>query len=248
MKEYLGEVIDISDPQKQGRIKVRVRGVYDTLDDSLIPFSLPRFLRHNEHSLPSVGSEVSVIFLNNDSHLPTWYVGGHYDNDYELSDEDYESAEILVHKDLSKYGSEGTLSVRFEDSVGLTISLEKENGASILIDSDGTIKIKSGDRTLHVLNDMISLGQEDSSSEPAVLGDKNESLLNELNEQDNTIVEFLTNFLTQLASVSTPNPYTSPIGALATSSVVDLQTQFLPSYSSVQSNIPQTKSEKTTLD
>lgn len=249
MKEYLGEVIDISDPNKLGRIKVRVRGVYDTLTDDLIPFALPRYTNQNVHDLPSVGSEVSVVFLNNDIHIPTWFSGGHYTNEYEVSDSDYESAIILAHKDLSKFGSDGTVSIRFEDSQGINISLEKDNGScNILIGSDGTVKIISGDRTLHVLNDMISLGQENSSTEPAVLGDTNESLLNELNDQDKTIADFLISFLTNLSASATPNPYTTAIGAVATKSIAELNAQFTPSYSSVRGNIPSTKSTKTTLD
>jgi hypothetical protein len=190
-----------------------------------------------------------VKFLNNDIHIPTWFSGGGYNNDYTLSDTDYQSGAILLHKDLSLYDSDGMVSVRFEDSVGVTLSLDKDNvNTTILIGSDGTIKINADSRFIHVTGDMISLGQENQSDEPAVLGDKNADMLDALNDQDNTIVSFLTSFLTQLAAAATPNPYTSAIGALATSSIPKLQADFLPDYTKNKTDIPQTKSTKTSLD
>ena len=40
-KSYLGVIVDINDPLKQGRAKVRVFGIFDDLEIEDIPWSEP---------------------------------------------------------------------------------------------------------------------------------------------------------------------------------------------------------------
>jgi hypothetical protein len=39
--EIPGEVVDINDPYKKGRVRVKVTGVYDKLEDDTIPWASP---------------------------------------------------------------------------------------------------------------------------------------------------------------------------------------------------------------
>lgn len=248
MTNYYGKVIDNNDPQKRGRIKVRVRGVYDTLDEEFIPWALPRYVSMNQHDLPPVGAEVSVSFLSDDIHLPTWYSGGAYTNQLDLGS-DYVSGAILLHKDLSLYGSKGTVSVYFSETDG--IYLTHKNGgteAKIRISTDGEVELHGKGRVLHVTNGHISLGQLGKASEPCVLGNKNADVLGALNDQDNKIVNDLIVFLTAFVAVASPNPMTVPLVAPAQTLLTTLTTTFPTSYANVTGKIPSTKSTKTSLD
>lgn len=249
MKDYLGEVINITDTKKLGRIKVRVRGWYDDLEEGLIPWALPRYISPNQHDLPSVGSEVVVNFMGNDIHHPVWFSGGHYINEAELSDDDYESASILLHKKLEDYNSSGSISIKYLDSEGFTITLDKSNTiAKILLGTDNTLKLESDGRFIHILKDMISLGKENNSSEPATLGNKNADVHDATLELIKTVVAELTTFLSQLATTATPNPYTATLAPVIASFIPKLQAAFTPEYSKIKSDIPNTKSTSTSLD
>lgn len=67
---YFGKVVDNIDPQKMGRIKVRVFQVFDGLDDIDLPFALPDYSSSGEMIIPTVGSLVRVYFENEDFNFP----------------------------------------------------------------------------------------------------------------------------------------------------------------------------------
>jgi hypothetical protein len=66
---WLGEVVDIADPQKIGRIKVKVFGKFDELDNESIPWAYPgnnisagSADGGSFFSVPKLGSIVSIKF------------------------------------------------------------------------------------------------------------------------------------------------------------------------------------------
>ncbi len=248
-EQFLGEVLDISDPKKLGRIKVRVRGWYDELDEDLIPWALPSYITRNRHDLPCVGSEVVVEFLKGSIYHPVWFTGGHYKNELDISDDDYESGVIILHKDLSKFDSEGTVTVRYFESDGLVLEVKKDSKVSrILFGTDNTVKMEADGRFIHLLKDMVSLGKENKSAEPAVLGTKNADLHDAMADLIQTVVSEITKFATQLAASASPSPYTAALAPTIASFIVSLQAAFAPNYGKIKTDVPSTKSEKTSLD
>jgi len=249
MEEFLGEVIDITDPKKIGRIKVRVRGWYDELDEDLIPWALPSYVTRNRHDLPSVGSEVVCTFIKNSIYHPVWYAGGHYINEAAIPDGDYESAAVLLYKNLEDFGSDGFITVRYLESDGFVVELEKgSKTAKFMIGVDNTIRLEADGRVVHILKDMVSLGTENKSAEPATLGTKNADVHDAIADLIQTVVNELTSFATKLAASASPSPYTAALAPTILAFIPSLTAAFTAAYTQIKSDIPQTKSTKTSLD
>ena len=97
---YMGIVEDISDPLKQGRIKVRVQGVFDNIKKEDIPYASPwRNTSGKQFSLPAVGKLVNVIFQMGDIMQPI-YIGSEICNINiqnklkSLSDDEYKNFDV----------------------------------------------------------------------------------------------------------------------------------------------------------
>lgn len=76
---WLGQVIDNLDPDFEGKIKVRVFGKFDELEDEQLPWSYPtNFYTAGSadgsgyFSIPKIGSIVEIVFDNGDIYLPRW--------------------------------------------------------------------------------------------------------------------------------------------------------------------------------
>lgn len=78
-KKFLGEVLNVNDPQQEGKIKVRVFSLFDEFEEESIPWALPRnhFTSGNStgsgfYSLPKLNSIVQIEFDNGNPYLPCW--------------------------------------------------------------------------------------------------------------------------------------------------------------------------------
>ena len=70
---WIGEIINTDDPLKLGRVKVKVFGKFDELDDEVIPWAIPyNQLVGGNISLPKVNDIVNVMFENGDENVPFW--------------------------------------------------------------------------------------------------------------------------------------------------------------------------------
>jgi len=83
MKDYHGlwpgTVVDTKDPQKQGRLKVRVPQVFGTttdIADTDLPWAFPCLpfagKKSGQVMIPEVGAGVWVLFSGGDTRLPVW--------------------------------------------------------------------------------------------------------------------------------------------------------------------------------
>ena len=179
--DWLGEVLtDVDeDTEKLGRIKVKVFGKFDLLEKEDIPWAYPQnnFTGGSKSgggffSVPKKGSIVSVKFDNGNIYMPEYKC--HQKISDELKEEikgSYKNAHSLIYDTET----DGGLKVYFTEEKGLIFNY-KDSLINILPDNTITLKFKDK-RTLHILEDMISLGQETKSAEPGVLGDKNETAL-----------------------------------------------------------------------
>lgn len=160
-KEYIGFVIDADDPERLGRCKIRVIGVYDNIEDADLPwafyqgssvFAGGETKGGGSLSVPKPGTAVRVIFLNGDIHNPVWCSTVHLNDKLrrELS-ESYADSHVLI------YDEDQDLKVWFTPSNGMQIyykdsSISINPDQSILIDhkeSQSNIELKAGRITVN---------------------------------------------------------------------------------------------------
>lgn len=173
-KTYVGVVEDNQDPEKMGRVKVRVMDVFDEIEVEDIPWAMPwKDLNGNAFNTPEKGKVVMVVFDQGNPDSPEFIYSDHYNINLEnklksLSDEDYISMKSLIFDHKTQ--------IYVNDSEGLKIDY-KYNNINIL---EGGIDINLKDNNLS-----LNLGDA-SASQQAILG--------------NHFMEWMDKFLTTLQS------------------------------------------------
>jgi hypothetical protein len=126
---WLGEVVDIEDPQKIGRIKVKVYGKFDDLDNESIPWAMPgnnisagSADGGSFFSVPKLGSVVSIKFDNGNIYYPEYFFNQHLSQDARKEIENsYENAHIIVYDTVT----EGALKIFFTEEKGLMLDYKQ---------------------------------------------------------------------------------------------------------------------------
>jgi hypothetical protein len=101
-KTYLGVVEDNKDPQKLGRLKIRVMDIYEEMSVEDIPWASPwKDLNGNGFNVPDVGKVLIVVFEHADPYKPEFVFSEHFNVNLEnklksLSDTDYLSMKSLM--------------------------------------------------------------------------------------------------------------------------------------------------------
>ena len=194
---WIGEVINTADPLQLGRVKLRIFGKYDELEDEAIPWSIP----YNQLSsgiivIPKIGEMCNVFFEQGDDNIP-FYTGVIKNNDDLIGEyaEDYPKVWSLVYDKrmgedgLGEVGEERTIEIFYTETQGLiirknesfiqisnedeSITLKNTKGNQTIIMNDVGIIATNGntEKSIHISETGISLGTEEVSTEPAVLGD-----------------------------------------------------------------------------
>lgn len=159
--QWLGKVVDINDPLKEGRVKVKVFGKFDNLSNDIIPWARPatRITGGSAsgsgfHSVPKLGSIVGVYFDNGNIHEPEYYMIQHISDELKKEIEDsYENAHALIYDTVTK----GGVKVFFTEKKGLMLDYQEvqinikndksvvitnPNGDIIELKNDGNLNIK----------------------------------------------------------------------------------------------------------
>lgn len=241
---FYGVVEDRNDPEKRGRLKVRVFSKMEGLDLSLIPWCEPDYSNGGGSSsgggkfdLPELNSVVSVSY-DDSLYLPRWKNNITISKKLiEIFGEEYENAVSLYYNESTDTGSimlpnKGIYSW-FKD-------------ASTLIRNDGSVLVKSNKQTIHV-NDGISLGSENKSAQSGVLGENNENVLNKMISLVEDLINKIETYSSAQTVVAGANFITSPLAAnltTLTSNVLSLSLQVVE----IKKLIPITKSKIVTLD
>lgn len=189
-KTYVGIVEDNQDPDKLGRVKVRVMNVFDDLEVDAIPWATPwKDLNGNGFNIPEKGKVVMVVFDQGHADSPEFIYADHYNINLEnklksLSNEDYTSMKSLIFDHKTQ--------IYVNDSEGLKID-HKYNNINI---TEKGVDINLKDNNLS-----LNLGDA-SASQQAVLG--------------NHFMEWMDEFLTTLQSAAFFNAGgpTAPMPAL----------------------------------
>jgi hypothetical protein len=214
-------------------------------------------------SVPKLGSFVKVTFDSGNIYSPIYHetiypsdelkaeVQGSYQNSHVLI---YDTAFGLTKDDNDQVSNdrEGEgIKVFFTEEKGLVLDYATAEGSSIInIRPDNTIYIEhAGGKVIHIQSDKISIGKENESDEPAVLGEKNVDALTALADQINALSVSIQNFATQQASVASSVYYLAPLAAALTQLGTDqgpIQTQIESPIKAT--TIPQTRSSTVSID
>jgi hypothetical protein len=159
---WLGEVVDIEDPQFIGRIKIKVFGKFDQVPTEDIPWAYPGNNITGSSpsgggffSVPKMGSIVSVKFENGNLYHPEYFFIQKISD--EAKDEikgSYKNAHVILYDTIT----EGSLKMFFTEEKGLmfdyketqinikpdnSMTVLNPNGDSIILNNDGTVIVKT---------------------------------------------------------------------------------------------------------
>ena len=173
---WLGEVVDITDPQKIGRIKVKVFGKFDELTNDAIPWAYPgnnisagSADGGSFFSVPKMGSIVSIKFDNGNIYYPEYFFNQHLSQDARKEIENsYENAHIIIYDTVT----DGKLKIFFTQEKGLMLDYKE---SQINIKPDKSIVIKAENVIIDQAKS-IELGK--GATEPVILGNAFLTLFN----------------------------------------------------------------------
>jgi hypothetical protein len=157
-KTYIGVVEDNKDPNKDGKVKVRVLDIYDEQSIEDIPWASPwKDLTGGQFSIPELGKVVIVVFDQGDMYKPEYIFTEHWNVNLEnklksLSDSDYLSMKSLIFDHKTQIYS--------NDSEGLKID-HKFNNINI---KDNSINLNLKDNNM-----MINIG-DSTADQQMILG------------------------------------------------------------------------------
>jgi len=185
--KYLGIVVNSEDPEKIGRCKVRVYGVYEGIEDADLPWANPsqkstyfgKEGKGGSVSIPKNGNLVQIEFVNGDIYSPEYgqiqeiaddvreqlkkegeYLGSHYilyDGDEGLK------IYFTVKKGITIENKESMIRINQDSSIEIvhkqSQSLIELKGGTIRITSDSQINLTSGSQIKASSNNVHVDGQ-----------------------------------------------------------------------------------------
>ncbi len=148
-KIYMGIVEDNYDPNRKGRIKVRVQSLYNVIPTENIPYASPFMdIAGKEYKVPAVGKIVNVLFLSNDIYDPLYIYAENYNINLEnklssLSNDEYINFVALLFDERTQISADSEeLTI---DHFYNKITINKESINHEL--KDNTQKLNLGDRS-----------------------------------------------------------------------------------------------------
>ena len=145
---YVGIVEDNKDPNRKGRIKVRVQTLYHNIALEDIPYAYPwGGISGKDFQVPAIGKLVNVIFLSDDLYSPYYIYSENYNVNLQnklksLSDEEYVDFTSLLFDESTQIFVKGK-----EFTVDQLINKITINNTSINIElKDESQKLNLGSR------------------------------------------------------------------------------------------------------
>lgn len=223
---FLGVIVDVDDPQKLGRAKVKVFGKFDLIDDADLPWAQPMMKTSfgqkggsGSVSVPRKDAVVNVIFDNGNLYSPYFY------NIQELSPDllneingSYTNAHSLI------YDGDENLQVFYTQAKGITISLKGSriniaNDNAITIEHVGTsaiIELRGNNITITSDSEInLTGGSRIKATSPEVWADGKETKLGHVPAYSAVLAEPLFAFLKTLSAAVDAKLYPTP-SAMAT--------------------------------
>jgi len=147
-KQFLGIVVDIDDPKKEGRARVRVASLYDEIPVEDIPWAFPKNRgtsfgqagKGGSVSIPKLNSVVAVVFDNGNPYSPEFFSIQELADDIKSElESEYEGSHIVL------FDGDQELKIWFTVGKGLTLSVK---GASINLAPDNLVTIKTDNKVV----------------------------------------------------------------------------------------------------
>lgn len=151
---YVGEVVDINDPLKIGRVKVKVINLFDEIVNADIPWFLPcQSFVDGAFSVPNVGDYVETYFERGDIYCPKYFAKAVNKNQIpSQASKDYPNTIVLFETEKGSYCTinKSTGEYKIVQSTGSQLlvgedgSIEMDvKSTKIVIDKDGKVEIKA---------------------------------------------------------------------------------------------------------
>lgn len=179
--EVIGVVKDNKDEEKQSRLRIQISGFNHSIPtDQLEWIEKSTASINNTLDVPAIDEVVYVVATNGQLR---WRHMDFFDKeamDQFVGDDNYLKSLVIAYKNLNKFESNGHFFIGWADSTGF--SIVKDDGR-IEIRKDNSVLLYNGKQSVHVNEDRISLGSENESLEPAVMGDQNKLSLEMLNDE-----------------------------------------------------------------
>ena len=223
---FLGVIVDIKDPKKVGRCRIRVFGKFDDIADGDLPWASPQMSLSfgmdggsGRFSTPKVGAVVAVTFNNGNIYSPEYFSVQELATDLknEISDS-YTNAHSLVYDDDEK------VRIYYTQKKGITLFLKESrvniaNDNSITIEHAGTsaiIELRGNNITITADSEInMTAGSRVKISAPEVWVDGKETKAGHVPAYSMVLAEPLFAFLKTLSATVDAKLYTTP-GAMAT--------------------------------
>lgn len=135
---YRGEVVDVNDPKKSGRVRIRVFSIFDDVPVDSIPWAIMGngviggLADYGSFFVPDMGSHVLVVFENGDPEQPI-YLGGLPAKPHNPSEKDknYPNNKILKTKQHTIELNDGSGEVKVTTGSGTTITIDGSGNMTI---------------------------------------------------------------------------------------------------------------------
>jgi hypothetical protein len=147
-KQFLGVVMLIDDPRKEGRARVKVQTIHDDIPSKDIPWAYPKNKsvyfgqdgKAGSISIPKIGSIVAVRFDNGNPYSPEYFAIHELADDIKDElDTEYEGSHFIL------FDGDQELKIWFSVSKGLTLSVK---GALINIAPDKLITLETTNKVI----------------------------------------------------------------------------------------------------
>lgn len=217
----IGEVVNVEDDTYQCRIKCQIDGVTRSLDtgkqieDDDLPWCYASPVMMNMFDAPIVGDYVELDMLKGIYDMRWNHLDSRSDVARALLGDENAKVKVLVYDQTKRYDesadSKSTFGIFWSPEKGWTIlynhsTIEIRKDQSIILNTDAE---ESG--KIHVLkNGTISIGSENKSKEPVVMGDQNQKEFELVHKSISDFAAKLDSLMKELANGCT-NPYTLPL-------------------------------------
>jgi len=194
---WLGQVIDNADSEFEGRIKVRVFGKYDELEDEDIPWahaktniSASSISGGGFFSVPKIGSIVGITFDNGNIYYPEYHFNQHISDELKTEISEVPENYVNAHSLIYDMEIEGGLKVFYTIEKGLMfdynltqINIRTDNSIYITNPNGDIIELTNeGNMNVTLINDKtINIGNNFTKN----IG--NDSVINIVNDSNVTI-------------------------------------------------------------
>lgn len=222
---FLGEIVNVSDPEKKGRARIRVFGKFDELADDELPWAEQQMGNTfgakggtGAISVPRKGAVVNVLFDNGNVYTPYYY--NIQEHSPELLNEiknSYEGAHSLIY-DMDEnlkvfYTKEKGLNFMLKDS---RVTIASDN--AIIIEHKGTssiIELRGNTITMTADSEInLTAGSRIKATAPEIWIDGKETKVGHIPAYSATLAEPLFAFLKALSAAVDAKLYPTP-GAMA---------------------------------